>query len=92
MVSSRNLHALEDPAASDWQFVLETVDTFNKVRKLTEISLKSQKEILVIGFDFRFRLKSQKMYLKNQIDTRIGPHKFEIFFSNCPGKICSRHQ
>ena len=43
MVSSRNLHALEDPAASDWQFVLETVDTFNKVRKLIEISLKSQK-------------------------------------------------
>ena len=35
MVSSRNLHTLEDPAASDWQFVLETVDTFNKVRKLT---------------------------------------------------------
>ena len=43
MVSSRNLHTLEDPAASDWQFVLETVDTFNKVRKITEISLKSQK-------------------------------------------------
>ena len=39
MVSSRNLHALEDPAAADWQFVLETVDTFNKVKN-NDILLK----------------------------------------------------
>ena len=85
MVSSRNLHALEDPAASDWQFVLETVDTFNKVRKLTQISLKSQKGNIGIGFDFRFRLKRYpKNVFKKSNRYRIGTHEFEIFFFELP--------
>ena len=33
MVSCRNLTSLEDPAASDWTFALECVDSFNKVRQ-----------------------------------------------------------